>query len=154
MTVKDYKKETIEDIAKAYLAYRWVTLNYLAEKYFLSERTISNLLYRGIAENILSEDVANDVFDKIVYANVKGVNQRLIRWEKAFDERYALIEKEKEIALIRKKAYQKEEILDRIKLLKFQINNFSDSNFEEEDAPSLTDLKEELQKLELKFDLI
>ncbi len=139
-TVKNASPEYIRKLAKLYLAEPWITFEHLARDYDISSDSISKLLYRGIAENILSDSIADKVFNKVVYANEKGVKQRLLRWEKAFDERDNL-------KSLKKKKSLKQSLIEQIALVKFQIENYVDI----EDAPPLDELENRLFHLESKL---
>lgn len=136
-TVKTASPEYIREIANRYLSEDWITFEHLARDYDISPDSISKLLYRGIAENILSDSIADKVFNKVVYANEKGVKQRLLRWEKAFDERDNL-------KSLKKKESLEKSLKEQIALVKFQIANHVDI----EDAPSLDELENRLFHLE------
>lgn len=140
-TVKTASPEYIRKIANNYLSEDWITFDYLARDSDISSDSISKLLYRGIAENILSDSIADKVFNKVVYANEKGVKQRLLRWEKAFDERDSL-------KSLKKKESLKQSLIEQIALVKFQIGNYVDI----EDAPPLDELENRLFNLEFKLE--
>lgn len=94
LTVKKIHPEIIRYVAKIYLK-PFETLQSVAFRLNASTDMISNIMFRGIAENILSDDIAESVFYKIVYHTYPGQLQRRDRWEKAFDLRSVVKEKER-----------------------------------------------------------
>lgn len=150
-TVKTARPELIKMLARLYVSDNWETFESIGRRYNLSARMVSDLLFRGIAENILSDKVSDLVFHKVVHQRSTGVMQRTLRWEKAFEARdiYKLKEKEQEKEDKEREREQKREIiLQEIELVKFQIANYVDIEY----APSLQELEDRLFHLETKLE--
>lgn len=150
-TVKTARPELIKMLARLYVSDNWETFESISRRYNLSKRMVSDLLFRGIAENILSDKVSDLVFHKVVHQREVGVMQRTIRWEKAFDARdiYKLKERERErMEQEREREQKREIILQEIELVKFQISNYVDID----DVPSLQELEDRLFHLETELE--
>ena len=144
MIVKKADPLFIKVLANDYLLSNRATLEDLAERYKLGTKTVSNLLFRGIAENILSDRTADDIYEKIVYVHEKGRKQRALRWEKAFDER-------NEIQLREKKRSQRSKIEAEIMVLEFQLATWEDNFFGEAEMTSKEELQAQIKELKKKL---
>lgn len=142
ITVKNASSEFISSLAKEYLENDFVTFEKLAKFYDLSPKTISALLYKGIAEDILSNNVSERIYQKVVYSSDKGINQRKLRWEKAFDARDMLKYNQK----------MKKKLTDEINFIEFQISTFDETV--SDDEVSIEQLQNKLFKLNLKLSQI
>ena len=87
MKSKDVDKKQICLLAKEYLSNPYITFEHVGAKHGISGRLVSNILWRGIAENILSTTVSEAVYAKVVNSSYKGKSTRSKRWEEAFDKR-------------------------------------------------------------------
>lgn len=86
-TSKSASKLLIRSIAQKYVHERYSTLASIGDQFKLTEKMVSDLLFRGIAEDLVSNDIADAIYDKIVHCKKNGRIQRRNRWEKAFDMR-------------------------------------------------------------------
>lgn len=147
-TVKNVDPRTICRLAQEYLAERYISFKALAERHGVSNVTISDILWRGIAENILDENTANQVFAKIVNKPSKGWYQRKLRWEKAFEARNECK------TVIKKNAKKSAELLELEQLRDYYenaIQSYESFFFDEDGAPSLETLKEKLAEINRKI---
>lgn len=147
-TVKTASPEYIRKIANKYVSEDWITFDYLARLYDKGKNTISNLLYRGVAENILSDDIAEKVSNKVIHSYYIRNHNKMLRWEKADDERTIYKLKQKEQEQNQEREQERKIILQEIELVKFQIAHHVDI----EDAPTLDELKDRLFHLEAKLE--
>ena len=146
--VRTANEHLIHHVANLYLGNIHTTLEGVADKLNTSKRTVSNLLFRGIAENILSNKISDEIFNKVVYANEKGQYQRRLRWERAFELREDFIQRKKDEL----KSEQKKEldrINDLLKEIAFQISSYDNYFYDEEGLPSKEDLVAEKECLEM-----
>ena len=107
---------------------------------------VSNILYEIIANGQLDKATSLKVYNKIVYCNDKGIHMRMVRWDGALDAREDLEKKKKEVAENHKRV--KDEIQAEIEQVRFQLENFDSSFYDETDAPSKEDLENKLFKLQ------
>lgn len=142
ITVKGASSELIYSLAKDYTQNSWITFENLGWSYDITAKMVSAILYRGIAEDILSNNVAEKIYKKVVYASDKGITQRMTRWEKAFDERENLRYNKK----------LKKKLSDEIQLVELQISTFDESSSDE--GPSIEELQNKLFNLNLKLSKI
>lgn len=144
LTVKDVDEKTIKTIAREYLSGSYVTLQSIATKYRCTQPTISNILRRGIAENILDQKVAKCIYNKIVAKPSIGWYQRKLRWDEAFAER------QKKIREL-ERDYEVQLELDSLNALKehyeHAISSYGSYFFDEQDAPSLDSLEANLETI-------
>jgi len=142
--VKDVDEKTIKRLAHEYLSGNYVTLKSLGTKYRTTPTTISNILWRGIAENILDQRVAKCIYNKIVDKPSIGWYQRKLRWDEAFEERD---KKVKEL----EKDYQTELELDNLNSLKEYYENaiasYDSYYFEDDNVPSREELEAKLNQV-------
>lgn len=129
LTVKNADPIMIRRMASQYITYSHATLEGIAEVNHITAKMVSNLLYRGIADDILPDSVADMVFHKIVYCADKGQMQRRNRWEGAFALRNAKRNSSK------------------IAEVKHQIETYDDYHIEEDGAPTKADLMQQLALL-------
>lgn len=138
LTVKGASKEQVLKIVRQYVNYPTSTFEGIAQVWDTSAKTISNILFRSIAEDIVSNRTADAIYNKVVYSHEKGVFQRKERWEKAFDQREEL----------RNEMSREKKKLDaKITELKAKIASYDDYAFDEEGAPTKDDLIAELEEL-------
>lgn len=148
LMVKDVDEKTIKKIAHEYLSANYVTLKTLGTKYRTTPTTISNILWRGIAENIIDQRVAKCIYNKIVDKPSIGWYQRKLRWDEAFQKR-------EEITKKLERDYEIQLELDALNSLKEHyentISSYDSYFFEEDDAPSLEELKDKLDQVNRKI---
>jgi len=148
LTVKTADERIIRKIAHEYLSGSYVTLRNLGIKYQTTATTISNILWRGVAENIIDSKVANYIYTKVVDKPSIGWYQRKLRWDEAFAKREKMI-KELENEL------KNENELNYLYSLKDYYENAIESYdkyfFEEDDAPSIDFLKAKLEDVNQKI---
>lgn len=87
--VKNVDEKTIRRLAQEYVNGSYVSFQRLGEKYGMTPKIISNILWRGVAENIIDSLTANRLYIKVVARPSKGWYQRTLRWDEAFDKRAA-----------------------------------------------------------------
>ena len=148
--VKDLSNQEIISIARSYVA-RNATLYSVAQEFSISSNMVSNAMYRGVAEDILTDALTNDVIYKIVHAKEIGQFQRQQRWNQALTERETFREAKANEAL---KSYQEsfklEELEAKEQELIYKIESYADFALDP-DAPSLAELEEELTKVQDKI---
>ena len=135
--LKEYSREEIFAISRRY-AKNYVSLEGVAYEFDITPTMCSNIMYRGIAEDILSNSVSDEIFNKIVYSSQIGVYQRRNRWEAAFDERNRTRDFKKHNSLIQQRI---EEIQNHIK----SLDSYA---LDEEGAPTKENLISEVARLE------
>lgn len=152
LRVKTIDEKTIKRLADEYLSDICVTINFLASKYRSTSATISNILWRGIAENIIEENAALSIYDKIVHKPAIGWYKRKLRWDEAFRERRKVIKKQAEEL---KKDLERQQELDCLYSLRdyyeSAIASYDSYFIEEENAPSLDSLKSKLDEVNEKL---
>lgn len=84
---KDYDTQTILLVARAFVENPEANFERVGACFNMSTRMASNLIYRGIAENILSNDLSHAIYDKILVINKRGYRYTYSRWDEAFDKR-------------------------------------------------------------------
>lgn len=148
--VKNLSEATIIGVARTYLK-KAATMESVGEEFHFTPNMISKILYRGVAEDILTDALANDVIYKIVHAKEIGQFQRQQRWNQALAERQALREAKANEAL---KSYQEsfklEELEAKEQELIYKIESYADFALDP-DAPSLAELEEQLTKVQDKI---
>lgn len=129
--------QVIKFLADEYTRNKYITLEKLAIKYNSTIKFLSKLLFRGISEDILSDDVADKIFNKIVNCYEFRKKQRATRWQEAFDLRDSL-------RLEKVKALKNSKKLE----LEHKVSSY-DNYFIEDDegAPSKESLQQELDAL-------
>lgn len=144
LMVKNVDEKTVRRLAHEYLSGYYVTLKTLGTRYHVSPNTISDILWRGIAENIIDLKLAKYIYTKIVDKPSIGWYQRKMRWDKAFEERSILIHK-------LKKENEKEQELIALKPIKEYyeslIEGYDKYTYEERGLPNLEELKAKLEKI-------
>ena len=142
MKIKDASNSLIIRVARYYISDDYITLEKTAREFGLSNGTfVSNLLFRGVAEDIIDDRTTKYVIEKIVYRKDIGIHQRELRWKveamalRNEAKARKLQEENKEKELLEECSKEAE-----IELLKFQIETYDDYFFDEDDAPT----KEEL----------
>lgn len=85
--IKNVSKAFIRKLANCYTADISFTFQMLGNHFNITPKAVSNLLYRGIAEDIIPDTQAEVIYHKVVHCTRKCQNQRIKRWERAFDER-------------------------------------------------------------------
>ena len=88
--VKNVSDSFIRKLANCYTADIRITFQMLGAYFNICQKTVSKLLYRGIAEDIIPDAQAELIYHKVVHVNCKHKAQRAERWKKAFDERIEL----------------------------------------------------------------
>ncbi len=141
LVVKNVDERTIRRMASEYLSGSYVSLKSIATKYRTTATTISNILWRGIAENIIDTRVAKCIYNKVVDKPSIGWYQRKMRWDEAFDRREEFIREQEREAKIQ------EELLNLEALKEYYEHALAsyDSYFTNEDeGPSKEELQDKL----------
>lgn len=148
LMVKNIDDKTIKKLAHEYLSGYYVSLKNLATKYRTTATTISNILWRGIAENIIDSKVADYIYRKVVDKPSIGWYQRKLRWDEAFEKREKKIHKAE-------RDYEAQLELNNLYALKESYENMISSYenffFYEADAPSLEELGNKLDEINKKI---
>ncbi|MBQ8043900.1 MAG: hypothetical protein IJ272_07125 [Clostridia bacterium] len=126
--------ELIRRIAQEYLR-NFATMEKIAKNHNTSPGTISNILFKGVAENILDDITAEAVANKAMN-NTDNVVRTRKRWEKALKLRELPV-LEAEVQAMNNKLEQ----------LKFQFENYDDYFIDEDEAPSKRRLKCDIGRL-------
>ena len=148
LVVKNVDERTIRRMASEYLSGSYVSLKTIATKYRTTATTISNILWRGIAEDIIDYRVAKSIYNKVVDKPSIGWYQRKMRWDEAFDRREEFI-KEKE-----REAKIQEELLNLEALKEYYehaIASYDNYFIEEAGGPSLEELQSKLEEVKRKI---
>lgn len=144
LVVKNVDERIIRRMASEYLSGSYVSLKSIATKYRTTATTVSNILWRGIAEDIIDLRVAKCIYNKVVDKPSIGWYQRKMRWDEAFDRRDEYIkEKEREAKIT-------EELLNLEALKEYYEHAIAsyDSYFvHENDGPSLEELQDKLDEV-------
>lgn len=131
MHVEETSNDFIQRIAQEYLT-DFTTMKKLAKHYNTSSDTISNLLFKGVAELILDDSTAIHIVNKVT--NITDNSQLTdTRWKKALDIR----QKNKIILLIQK-----------LEVCKFQLETYDEYFSDEENSPSKADIKASIKELQ------
>lgn len=141
LVVKNVDERTIRRMASEYLSGSYVSLKSIATKYRTTATTISNILWRGIAENIIDLRVAKCIYNKVVDKPSIGWYQRKMRWDEAFDRRDEFIREQEREARIQ------EELLNLEALKEYYehvIASYDNYFIEEPDGPSKEELQDKL----------
>ena len=85
--VKDVDCKTIKLFAKLYTSNPRYTMEQISIDYGCSRDTVSNILWRGIAENILPNSLADAIYSKVMRSFKANKKQRINRWDAAFEQR-------------------------------------------------------------------
>ena len=141
LTVKSVDEKTIKKLAHEYLSGYYVSLKNLATKYRTSATTISNILWRGIAENIIDSKVADFIYRKVVDKPSIGWYQRKMRWDEAFEKRNQKIKKDIENQL------ELNNLLSLKESYENMLSSYDNYFFEEDSAPSKEALQKELDEI-------
>lgn len=148
-TVKNVDSSTIRHLAREYLSSTYISLKSLGAKYGTTASTISNILWRGIAENIIDSVHAERICTKIIDKPSIGWYQRKLRWDEAFRERNNLIRK------VEQDNKDNQRISELISLKEYYENAIAsyDSYFiDEDEAPTLDSLKAKLEEVKRKIE--
>lgn len=86
LQVKDVSEKMVKKISLEYLE-KYSTVAVLASKHNVCNGTISKILFRGIAENIVDDDTATKIVEKIVNSYKFGKDERRTRWNLALAQR-------------------------------------------------------------------
>lgn len=147
-TVKNVDYATIRRLANEYTKDSYVSLKKLSERYGTTPTTISNILWRGIAENIIDKRTAEKIYTKIIDKPSIGWYQRKLRWDEAFQKREAPTK-------VEEKDLVKEQELTTLHALKDYYENavasYDSYFFDEDDAPSLEFLQAKLDEVNRKI---
>lgn len=87
MKTQEASHKTIWLLAKAYVTNPRSTFEQIGTDYGLTREMVSNILWRGISENILSSPVAEAIYAKVVKSFKTSSQQRCERWDEAFRKR-------------------------------------------------------------------
>lgn len=151
LVVKNVDERTIRRMASEYLSGSYVSLKTIATKYRTTATTISNILWRGVAENIIDTRVAKCIYNKIVDKPSIGWYQRKMRWDEAFDRRDEFIKEQEREAKVQ------EELLNLEALKEYYehaIASYDNYFIEENDAPSLEELQYKLDEVIRKIEAL
>ena len=146
--VAKVSEEFIRLLAKEYLQDN-ATLKSVARQHHTSPSTVSNILFRGVAELIL-DDATSIAISKKVVANTDNIRKTVKRWERASIFR--------EIASVEDDIRYMNRVIEE---LTFKIETYTEYFFDDEFAPAkkglrcdkakaqsqLTSLKNRLNKL-------
>ena len=147
LTVNNVDEKTIRRLAHEYLSGYYVTLKSLATKYKTSPTTISNILWRGIAEDIIDQRVANCIYNKIVDKPSIGWYQRKLRWDEAFAKRTTLKNNQRKIAEELANLYSQKEYYENI------LAGY-DTFFEMPDSAARDATVEKLERINRRIELL
>ena len=131
-------------MASEYLSGSYVSLKTIATKYRTTATTSSNILWRGIAENIIDTRVAKCIYNKVVDKPSIGWYQRKMRWDEAFDRRDEFFREQEREAKIQ------EELLNLGALKEYYEHALAsyDNYFTNEDeGPSKEELQDKLNEV-------
>lgn len=92
VTTKGLSFLFVRVVANTYLEHSYMTLEDLASRFGITPRMASDILYRGIAEDILAESIAEQVYYRMIHSNRQDIQRRTARWDAAFEEREKLRE--------------------------------------------------------------
>lgn len=151
LVVKNVDERTIRRMASEYLSGSYVSLKTIATKYRTTATTISNILWRGIAEDIIDTRVAKCIYNKVVDKPSIGWYQRKMRWDEAFDRRDEFIREQEREAKIQ------EELLNLEALKEYYEHALAsyDSYFTNEDeGPSKEELQDKLDEVIRKIEAL
>ncbi len=130
--------EFISKLAREYLE-DYVTMHKLAKKYSSSAGTISDILFRGVVEQVLDEITAVAVATKVC-ESTENVRQTQARWKKALDLRLlAIVEQEYE--------YQ----TSLLRELQYKLETYDQFFFGEQSAPAKNSLEREISQIQNKL---
>ncbi len=87
LKVKDVDKKSILAIAKTYAEDPYITFGAIANMYGLSAKFVSDLIWRGVAENIIPTTTADIIYNKVIHVSRDNVKQRIEHWDLAFEKR-------------------------------------------------------------------
>lgn len=138
--LSDYQ---IKQLAAEY-TYSGNTLDAVANKYGSCAGTLSNILYYGVAQDIIDDTTTNDMIAKLV-GNSQSIYQAKNRWNRALAER-----KQNKIKRIDEEIQALE---DKLKEAKFKLDSFDDVESSEcpytkDDISRVVDsLSEDIQRL-------
>jgi hypothetical protein len=93
MKLREVEPKTIRKLAKIYVTVPNASFQSIGKMYGLSERMISNILWRGIAENIVPTNIADAIYSKVIKAFKANEKQCMARWDEAFEKREKLRKK-------------------------------------------------------------
>ena len=139
MKSKDADRRLVWLMAKEYLSGTYVTFECVGANHGVSGRLVSNILWRGIAENILSTTVSEAIYAKVINSFYRGKSSRINRWEEAFNKR--TIEREK----LTKRLEMFKEL---VKLLENRIANYEEYAASTNEPQSLEELNARLAKIQ------
>lgn len=125
MKIKDLSDRFIEKVARYYISDEYITLAKTGKKFGFSANSISNILLRGVEENIIDDITVKKIIEKIVYVKDIGVFQRKLRWQEALYMRRK-----------NQEAERNQIIKAEIDFIDNQIESFDDYFFEEESSPT------------------
>ena len=126
--VAKVSEEFIRLLAKEYLQ-DFATLKSVAKQHGTSPGTVSNILYRGVAELILDESTSIAISKKAV-ANTDNIRKTAKRWERASVFR--------EIASIEDDIGYMKRVIEE---LTFKIETYTEYFFDDEFVPSKKSLR-------------
>lgn len=117
MNSKDVDRKLIWLFAKEYLSSSYVSFECVGAHHGISGRMVANILWRGIAENILSTAISEAIYSKVIHSSYRGHKHQANRWDNAFDERQK----------IRKELSKKLSMLKELeKLLSARIEHYNE----------------------------
>ena len=122
----------IRQLAHEYLC-NGVTLKILADRYNSSPNTISDVLFKGVAENVIETYTATLIMDKAVASTDNKVETRQ-RWNRAFRLR-------ERNNLLKQRSY----FLQQESELESKLATYEEYFFEDEDIPSKAQLENNLK---------
>ena len=151
LIVKNVDERTIRRMASEYLSGSYVSLKTIATKYRTTGTTISNILWRGIAENIIDTRVSKCIYNKVVDKPSIGWYQRKLRWDEAFERREEFIKHQEREAKIANELMNLEALKE---YYEHAIASYDNSFIEGNEVPSLKELQDKLDKVLEKIQML
>jgi hypothetical protein len=87
MNSNNFSTKEIRILAQSYISAPYVTFEQIGIRYNITSRRVSNAIWKGIAENILSTNVCDAIYYKIINGYYKCQKSRIEYWDKAFTKR-------------------------------------------------------------------
>ena len=115
MKVKDVEPKTIRIIANEYVKITHSTFETIGDCHNMSRKMVSNLIWRGIAENILPTNIADAIYFKVTHSSNKLILSKISRWDEAFEKREQKRAKISKLLSLRRR---------KVELLEYYIDNY------------------------------
>ena len=85
--VKDLHPNSVIYISRVFVKYKDATITDIAEILNITSNALSAVLLRGVAENIVSDEMAEKIYARYMNIRKKNIPICVKYWEKAFDQR-------------------------------------------------------------------